>query len=195
VLQEGHCGRVEKTTDVSAELMEERAAAVRVNRMRGEMLLAKARGELIERALVEKQAAFLFIAMRQKMLSAPQTYARELVGITDARVMADKLRAMMLNMLNELRNMPQRVTDPHCRTGSTSRTAKQPKAEALAHYVSNAMKCQVRASKVADDLSQDSKLFQYFLVSHPKGTTMIGHLARFKVLVTTLLLKRWYSTP
>jgi hypothetical protein len=49
--------------------------------------------------------------------------------------------------------------------------------------------------KVADNLSRDSKLFQHFLVSHPEGTTMIGHLARFKVLVTTLLLKRWYSTP
>ena len=43
--------------------------------------------------------------------------------------------------------------------------------------------------------SKGFEAFQHFLVSHPKGTTMIGHLARFKVLVTTLLLKRWYSTP
>jgi hypothetical protein len=46
------------------------------------------------------------------MLSAPQTHARELLGITDARVMADKLRAMMISMLEELRHLPERCTDP-----------------------------------------------------------------------------------
>jgi hypothetical protein len=42
--------------------------------------LAKARGDLIDKDLVTKQAAFLFVAMRQKMLSAPLTYHRKLLA-------------------------------------------------------------------------------------------------------------------
>ena len=69
-----HRHRYEKTkkTRGESELTRERAAAVRANRMRSEMLLAKARGELIEKELVEKQATYLLIAMRQQMLAAPQ---------------------------------------------------------------------------------------------------------------------------
>jgi hypothetical protein len=109
-----HRHRYEKSrkTRGESELTRERAAILRVNRMRSEMLLAKARGELIEKALVEKQAAFLLTAMRQKMLSAPQTYARELVGISDVKVMHDKLRKIMLSPLEELRHLPERVSDP-----------------------------------------------------------------------------------
>ena len=41
-----------RQNELAAELTDERAQAVRVNRMRGEMLLAKARGELIVNELV-----------------------------------------------------------------------------------------------------------------------------------------------
>jgi hypothetical protein len=97
----------------NGELAEERTAAVRVNRMRGEMLLAKARGELITKDLVEKQAAYLLIAMRQRILSIPSTYARRLVGITDQKQMAHELKAMALSVLNEPKDLPSRVTDPN----------------------------------------------------------------------------------
>ena len=105
--------RVEKTSDLSAELIRERKEAVRANRLRSEMLLAKARGELIEKALVEKQAAFLLISMRQKILALPQTHARRLVNIDDPKVMAAKLHEISLALLEELRHLPERVTDPH----------------------------------------------------------------------------------
>ena len=45
------------------------------------------------------------------MLSAPQTHARELLGITDTRRDGDKLRVMMISMLEELRHLPERVSD------------------------------------------------------------------------------------
>ena len=56
-----------KKQELEAELLRERMEAVRTNRMRSQVLLAEARSELIERALVEEQAAFLLIATRQKI--------------------------------------------------------------------------------------------------------------------------------
>jgi flagellar biosynthesis chaperone FliJ len=43
-----------------------------------EVELAKPRGELIRKDLVEKQASFLLTAMRQRILQIPHTYARQL---------------------------------------------------------------------------------------------------------------------
>jgi len=70
------------------------------------------RGELIETDLVIKQASFLLVALRQRILSIPQTYSRRLLGINDAKEMSAKLKEMSLSMLEELRNLPERVTDP-----------------------------------------------------------------------------------
>lgn len=98
---------------LDAEFVTEKTEQVRIRRMQTEMAVAKARGELVERSLVEKQAAFLFVALRQKILSTPQTYCRRLLGISDAKVMNAKLKEMSLSMLEELRNLPERVTDPN----------------------------------------------------------------------------------
>ena len=86
--------------------------AVRVNRMRGEMLLAKARDELVTKELVERQAAYLLVALRQRILSLPQTYARRLLNISDQKEMAAKLKEMALSVLNEIKDLPSRVSDP-----------------------------------------------------------------------------------
>jgi hypothetical protein len=95
---------------LAAELTDERAQAVRANRLRSEMLLAKARGELITKDLVEKQAAYLLVALRQRILSLPQTYSRRLLGITDQTAMQAALREMSLSLLNELKDLPLKVT-------------------------------------------------------------------------------------
>jgi hypothetical protein len=34
------------------------------------------------------------------------------LGITDAKVMSDKLREMAINVLHDIKNLPQQVTDP-----------------------------------------------------------------------------------
>ena len=75
------------------------------------MLLAKARGELIERKLVEYQASYLLIAMRQRMLAVPQAYAGRMLGLTDAHEVAQMLRQAMIECLDELKDLPARVTD------------------------------------------------------------------------------------
>ena len=89
---------------LAAELTDERAQAVRANRLRSEMLLAKARGELITKQLVERQAAYLLVAMRQKILGIPQTYSRRLTGITDQREMGARLHEMAVSLLEERRS-------------------------------------------------------------------------------------------
>jgi len=91
----------------------ERTRAVITKRQQSEMLLAKARNELIAKDLVERQAAYLLIAMRQKMLSAPTTYARRILGLTDVREAAKILREIMISVLNEIKDLPQKVVDPN----------------------------------------------------------------------------------
>jgi hypothetical protein len=51
--------------------------------------------------------------MKQKILGIPQTYSSRLVEITDQKEMAAKLKKMALSVLEELRNLPQRVADPN----------------------------------------------------------------------------------
>jgi hypothetical protein len=88
-----------------------RNEALELKNRREIILLAKARGELILRDLVEKQAAFLLVATRQKMLDVPRAYAGRLVGLTDPHEAAQILRATMIECLDELKDLPARVTD------------------------------------------------------------------------------------
>ena len=48
--------------------------------------------------------------MRQKM-AVPQAYAGRLVGLTDPHEAAQILRAAMIELLDELKDLPARVTD------------------------------------------------------------------------------------
>ena len=57
--------------ELSAEYLTERNAAMRSKRLKADMELASARGELIEKRLVERQLAFLLIAFRQALLRLP----------------------------------------------------------------------------------------------------------------------------
>jgi hypothetical protein len=77
------------------------------------LLAAKARSELIEKSLVERQASFLLIAMRQKLLNLPATYSRRILNLTDVNQANRILKQMVISLLNELSELPQRVTDPN----------------------------------------------------------------------------------
>ena len=48
------------------------------------MLLAKARGELVEKRLVELQASFLLLAMRRQALALPQALCDRLAAVSRA---------------------------------------------------------------------------------------------------------------
>jgi len=61
----------------SSIYLRERNKAMRLKRMREEMLLAKERGGLIERRLVERQLAYFLIAIRQKLMGlSARLYSR-----------------------------------------------------------------------------------------------------------------------
>jgi hypothetical protein len=77
------------------------------------MTLAHARGELVEKRLVERQAAFLLVAMRQKILNLPTTYCRRMVGLKDAAEASRALKEMAISILNEIKDLPSKVIDPN----------------------------------------------------------------------------------
>jgi phage terminase Nu1 subunit (DNA packaging protein) len=77
------------------------------------LLLAKAREDLIDKDLVVKQAQYLFVAVRQKMLGAPLTYHRRFLHIEDPHVALERLKDVMNTMLRELKDFPSKITDSH----------------------------------------------------------------------------------
>jgi hypothetical protein len=91
----------------------ERTKAVIARRKQDEMLGAKARSELILKTLVQKQATFLLTAMQEKIMDLPLTYARRILGLTDVVVAHRILKELSISLLNELRDLPQKVTDPN----------------------------------------------------------------------------------
>ena len=97
---------------LSHEYLVSRNAMLKAKTFTAELLAAKAREELIQKTLVEKQAAYLFIAMRQKILNLPQTYARRLVGLNDREISA-VLEEAAHSILNEIKDLPGTATDPH----------------------------------------------------------------------------------
>ena len=74
------------------------------------MEIAARRGELVEKEVVLRQAGFLLVAMRQRAMSAPSAWSRRLLGINDARVMTERLKDMMTTVLEDLADLPQKVT-------------------------------------------------------------------------------------
>jgi hypothetical protein len=105
--------RKAEKAEADRDFVEEKTLQTLRRRQLTEVELAKRRGELIAKDLVIKQACFLLTAMRQRILQIPHSYAPQLPGITDAKVMSDKLRKMSINVLNDIKNLPQQVTDPH----------------------------------------------------------------------------------
>jgi hypothetical protein len=72
--------------------------------------------------LVEKQAAYLLISMRQRMLGVPQAYAGRLVGLADAHAAAQVLRQAMIECLEEAGNRGP-CHKPKRRPGSAEKAA------------------------------------------------------------------------
>jgi hypothetical protein len=92
--------------------LETRSRQMRSKAQTAEMLLAKARGELVLKSLVERQAAYLLVSLRQKILNFPSTYARKILGLTDVNQASAILREMAISVLNEIKDLPQAAIDP-----------------------------------------------------------------------------------
>ena len=62
-----------KIGKLSEEYLEIRNDQMRTKNLAAQMVLAERRRELIEKSLVERQAAYLLVALRQAILNVPQT--------------------------------------------------------------------------------------------------------------------------
>ena len=96
---------------LSREYLEIRNRQMHAKALAAEMVLAQKRDELIEKKLVERQAAYLLISLRQRILNVPQTYCRKMVGLKDARQASEVLREMAISLLGEIKDLPSKVVD------------------------------------------------------------------------------------
>lgn len=74
--------------------------------------LARIRGDVIERKLVEKQLAYMLTAMRQQITSIPTSYARRFLHKDDIKEVYKILEEMCHRILNEIKDLPKKAVDP-----------------------------------------------------------------------------------
>ena len=91
----------------SSIYLKERNLAMRLKRMREEMLLAKERGQLIERELAIKQLSYLAITMRQKLMALPLNIGNHF-GDREVpiREVVEYAKRLMNETLTELSKLP-----------------------------------------------------------------------------------------
>ena len=101
---ESACKKLARKLDTEYRVRRNRTLELKNLHM--EALMAERRGKLIRKAAVEEQAAFILTAFRQQCLSAPSTWCRKLLNISDPRIMIENLREMMSELLEELSTLP-----------------------------------------------------------------------------------------
>ena len=99
--------------ELSKTYLEQRNRQMRHKAMAAELLLAKARGAVIPKTLVERQASYLLVSLRQRILAVPDNLCRKLVNIPDPAKTRAMLRESMLALLGELADLPAKVVDPN----------------------------------------------------------------------------------
>jgi hypothetical protein len=96
------------------DLAFERGMGVRVRRMQGELLLAKARQEVLTVEEVRAQAEFVATILRQQILAFPAKHApaaaREL-GVPNERVVKGVFDKVAHDLCRELSHFHEKLTD------------------------------------------------------------------------------------
>jgi hypothetical protein len=94
--------------ELSRRYLLERNEAMHTKNLNSQMELAIRREQLIERSVVERQASFLFVAMRQKLLNLPRLFRRQFGPRPDCeRFLAEEVN----RLLKELRDLPKVAID------------------------------------------------------------------------------------
>lgn len=75
--------------------------------------LARIRGDVIEVKLVEKQLAYMLIAMRQQVLAIPTSYARKFLHKDDIKEIYKILEEMCHRILLDIKDLPKKAIDPN----------------------------------------------------------------------------------
>jgi hypothetical protein len=115
------------------------------------------RGALIEKKLVELQAAYLLIALRQRILALPSACAPRLVGLSDEHTIREALKSAVLALLKEIKDLPSKVTDPNWlevveADGEPQESSREPRTPVEAR--AQAAKAKVRRERKAETQRQ-----------------------------------------
>ena len=110
---EGEQERQAEREKLDAEWKRKRIAAENARQKLHAAKLLAMKGELISKKHVTRQATFLVISLRQRLLAVAAQHARDLLNVTDEREMVLRLNAIVRSSLDEIADMPQRVVDPH----------------------------------------------------------------------------------
>jgi hypothetical protein len=92
--------------ELSREYLIERNAAMRAKRLTAEMTLAQRRGQLIDKGLASRQAAYLLINLRQKMLALPAKMRTKFGESAFPLVMRNALKSLIHDALKEAARLP-----------------------------------------------------------------------------------------
>jgi hypothetical protein len=99
----------EESHALDAEYRRGRNETLRLKNMQAQMLLAKARGELVELRLVRLQASFLLTSMRRAALALPQALCDRLAATADPDEVKAVLDEAMRGLLTEVADLPNRI--------------------------------------------------------------------------------------
>jgi hypothetical protein len=105
-----------RRSKLAAELTDERARAVRIKRQQAEMLLAKARGELISVQKAVLQASYLVRSLRQRIWYFPARYGAEILralGLEQSRQqeLTGVLKKVATEFMESIRELPSSVEE------------------------------------------------------------------------------------
>ena len=95
------------------EFVQQKRLQVIARRRETEIRNAQRKRELISREHVIRQATFLVISLRQRLLAIAAQHARELLNIADEQEMMRRLDSIVRSSLDDLAQMPLRVSDEH----------------------------------------------------------------------------------
>lgn len=105
---DGHLSK-EESYALDREYREQRNETLKLKNSRERMLQARARGELVEKRLVELQAGFLLVAMRRAALALPQALCDRLATVSAPLEVKAILDEAMRGLLTELQDLPNRI--------------------------------------------------------------------------------------
>ena len=93
---------------LSKRYLQVRNRAIDLKNKSAEVELALKRSVLVDRRLVEMQATWLLLAMRQKLMNLT-SHDHRFIGLTDLNQIKAILREIGLNVLQEVKDLPKTV--------------------------------------------------------------------------------------
>ena len=101
----------QRVSELSEAYLEVRNAKLRSQAFLVEAQAKEKAGELISRQLVQRQAQYIFVCLRQAVLNFPTRYARHVLGITDEHQAKAVLTKAAHEFLTELANFSEKAID------------------------------------------------------------------------------------